>query len=382
MLHIIDRNLVDSHNHPIKLRGINLGGWLMMEGYILGGENIPESQFKASLLKEVGPELTAEFIHEFRQRFITESDIKKIKELGFNCIRLPFHYKLLEQDPQLAYLNSIVNIMAKYGLYVILDMHALPGAQGPEWHADSSGKALFWGNQLYQEKFIQLWHQLSDTFKDNHNIAAYDLMNEPVTTDSSLLHDIYSKAIDVIRQNKDQHIIFIEGNNWARDAEPIKDLLHDNVALSIHWYDPLEFTFNRDPATKYPGKVNGFYWDRSASYKKIKKYAEYKCPILVGEFGFASAKNEDGLTWLRDILSIFDKLDYHWTYWTYKAVQGQPFPDGLLQYTPDEELNGMNNIGEQLLNNKQALYEALDTRHFNLNQPLMNLLKSDNLTLA
>ena len=29
-----------------KLRGVNLGGWLLMEGYLLGGRNIPEREFK------------------------------------------------------------------------------------------------------------------------------------------------------------------------------------------------------------------------------------------------------------------------------------------------------------------------------------------------
>ena len=29
-----------------RLKGVNIGGWLLMEGYLLGGRNIPEQEFK------------------------------------------------------------------------------------------------------------------------------------------------------------------------------------------------------------------------------------------------------------------------------------------------------------------------------------------------
>ena len=78
-----------------RLRGINLGGWLMMEGYIIGGRNISEHIFKAKLAKIYGQDFVSEFTRKFRQAFITDQDLLQIKELGFNCVRLPFNYRLL-----------------------------------------------------------------------------------------------------------------------------------------------------------------------------------------------------------------------------------------------------------------------------------------------
>ena len=95
MLVIRGQNIINAQREIIHLRGIALGGWLMLEGYMLGGENIAESIFKDTLKREAGDELAADFTFEFRNRFIPQNDFKIIKYLGFNCVRLRFNYRLL-----------------------------------------------------------------------------------------------------------------------------------------------------------------------------------------------------------------------------------------------------------------------------------------------
>lgn len=375
MLTILNGSIVHHNDQPIHIRSIGLGGWLMLEGYMLGGDNIPESKFKEILIKEAGEELAAEFIFEFRNRFITANDFKINKYLGFNCVRLPFNYRLLEQDPELVYLSGIVEQITKQGLYVILDMHAVPGAQNPDWHADASGKAYFWEDQKHRVHYLKLWDRLSRKFKDHEMIAGYDVMNEPVTDKTDLLRETFKEVIKVIRENNDQHIIFLEGNNWARDIEPLQGLFSENVALSIHFYDPFKFTFDNDPKLTYPGEVDGLFWNKATIRDALKKYSELKVPVLVGEFGVAGSFKPDKLQWVKDMLAVFKELGFHWSYWTFKSVAGTNFPDGIFTYPQGKEIQGMNNIGKQLLNNKAAFYSALDTRNFKLNQPLLEVIK-------
>jgi len=353
-----------------------------MEGYMLGGKNIPEHSFKQAL----GPQ-AKEFTREYRRKFFTQDDVQKIKDLGFNCVRLPFNYRLLEETSSesggIDFLKEVVSWFSRCKLYVILDMHAVPGSQNRDWHSDSRGVAEFFEKEEHRRKFIKLWDDLSKTFKDEEYIAGYDIMNEAVTDKPDILKQCYRDVIQVIRNNQDQHIIFLEGNQWAQQVDFIKDLLTDNVTISIHFYEPARFTFNQFPSLTYPGRVMGVQWNRARIGKVLKEYAKYNVPIYVGEFGVASrcpsCKKE--FDWVRDVLKTFKQFGFHWTYWTYKSVAGMRYPDGLFQLVDfsgvigqETEHPGMENILYKMKEDPQKVYDLLDTKHFVLNKKLMTIL--------
>lgn len=386
MLKTSGRFIINEAGDKIRLTGIALGGWLMMEGYMLGGRNIPEHTFKQQL-----GSLETEFTHEFRNRFITPQDAQIIKKLGFNCVRIPFNYRMLEEEACLPdrqgwgieALKTIVSWFTDIKIYVILDMHAVPGAQNQDWHSDSEGTAEFFEKDEHRQHFLKLWDQLSRTFKDNEYIAGYDVMNEPVTEKVDLLKQVYAEVIKVIRGNGDHHIIFLEGNMWAQEVDFMEDLLQENVTFSVHFYEPTLFTFNQLPNLTYPGRIRGEQWNKPRLAKFLKRYTRFKIPIYVGEFGVASRcpHCREELKWVRDILKIFKDYDFHWTYWTYKSVGGMTYPDGLYQLFDqtgivgrETEHPGMENILLKLKEDPQKVYDILDTKKFILNRKLMRIL--------
>src|SRR5438874_2676641 len=91
--------IVSPDGKPAHLRGINFGGWLMMEGYILQALNRPVKNFKKSFAAELGQSALADFEKSFTDTFIQEDDFKWVADAGFNLIRLPFNYRLIEQSP-------------------------------------------------------------------------------------------------------------------------------------------------------------------------------------------------------------------------------------------------------------------------------------------
>ena len=382
MLTVSGKKIVDKNGKKVRLTGISLGGWLMMEGYMLGGKNIPEHTFKQNL-----GSLSKEFTREFRQRFFTEKDAETIKNLGFNCVRIPFNYRLLEEGPGLSggieFLKEVVSWFTRRKLYVILDMHAVPGSQNKDWHSDSEGVAEFFEKEEHQKHFLKLWDQLSKTFKDEDYVAGYDVMNEAVTEKTDLLKQTYEDVIKVIRQNNDNHIIFLEGNMWGRNIDFIKDLFKDNVAISIHFYDPVRFVFNQFSNLTYPGKVNGEQWNKARIGKTLKEYSKYNVPVYVGEFGIASRCPEckAEYSWVRDVLKCFKDFGYHYTYWTYKSVGGMRCPDGLFQLFDhsgiigqETEHPGMDNLLFKMKEDSEKVYDILDTKNFVLNKKLMGVI--------
>ena len=388
MLKTSGTTIVDKGGRKIILKGINIGGWLMMEGYMLGGRNIAEHIFKDELKKRYGNNAPAQFTKDFRNSYFTEEDIKRIKKLGFNCVRLPINYRIIEEKGGLKYLQNIVKLFAKHKLYVILDMHAAPGSQNVDWHSDSDGKALLWENKKFRDKYVLLWKKLASTFKNEEMIAGYDVMNEPVTKNTTLLTKVFQEVIATIRKQGDQHIVFIEGNNWGMDIDFIEKLEDNNLVISIHYYRPVEYTFNWLPGASYPGKVLGKMWNKSEIEKTIRHFAQFakrlKRPLYCGEFGVASRCDRCAkeYKWVDDVLSLFKKYGLHWTYWTYKSVKGMPMPDGLYQLSDASGIignaatkSGMDNIYDVYGSRRRELFDLLSTKNFLLNKKLFSVIK-------
>lgn len=342
MLHIKDSKIVDiKTNKEVKLRGVNLGGWLMMEGYILGGRNIPESEFKRRFKKVNGEAALKEFEYYFRKNFINQKDIEYIKKLGFNCVRVPFHWKIAYEE--IIWLDEVIKWCEQNKIYCILDMHSVPGSQNGDWHSDpvKISKSLFWDKKNFHKKYYELWDLISKRYKNKEIIAGYDIMNEPVMRKKNwakILADVYNNVIEIIRKNSDNHIIFVEGNLWATQYDFLNYLdykNHKNVAISIHFYYPVDFTFNLDHSLKYPSKILNKYKLRSILKKYLEISKKFNMPIYVGEFGvnlrcYNSCYGEK--QYLKDVISIFEEFGYHWTIWTYKTIYINVQPSGLLLY--------------------------------------------------
>lgn len=331
-----------------KIKGVNLGGWLLMEGYILGGRNIPESEFKKEFKKIYGQEELKDFERIFRDNFIKEEDFKNISLMGANSIRVPFNFRLIEKKPfvysqeGLSYIDRVLSWAEKYNLGVILDLHAACGSQNCDWHSDSQGPALLWEDETYQERTYSLWEEIVNRYKDSSALIGYDVLNEPVISkkDINRLKKFYQKVIRRIKAVDKEHSIFIEGNNWAQDIDFLKDLVEENISISIHTYQPLNYTFNFRPFYKFPGVIDGLLWNSRKMFEYLKPYADFskrqKVRIYVGEFGINWRGGYWGeLEWLESMLKVFEEFGFDYTYWTYKAVSQSSFPDGLYQYIPN-----------------------------------------------
>jgi endoglucanase len=391
MLTIKNNNIINSKGRKVFLRGVNLGGWLMMEGYILHGRNIAEKIFKAEFKKRYGRKELDNFTSLYRNNFIKESDFKNIASLGFNCVRLPFNYRLIEEKGGLEFLKKAVRLCAKYKLYCILDMHAAPGSQNQDWHSDSAGEMLLWKDKKFRERYFRLWEALAKIFKNEETVAGYDILNEPVirTGGKRILRPFYKEAVRRIRAVDKNHIIFLEGNIWSQRLDDIGEPFSGNLSYSVHFYYPLDFAFNFQRGLKYPGRINNEYWDARRIRKYLKIYHGYSgkwnVPIFAGEFGVNSRSGECAgeLDLVRDTLKCFKEFKFHWTYWTYKAVANSAFPDGIYQYQANPPwisrqgpVYGFENYYTLWKDHKKDIVESWKTVNFTKNRALSNLLAS------
>lgn len=365
-----------------------------MEGYLLQALNIGVRQFKKNFTNVLGLKALKDFEKSFYTTFIQEKDFKNIAKLGFNCIRLPFHHRLIETKPYqydrqgLAYIDRALQWAKKYKLYVILDLHGAAGCQNHDWHCDSLGKAELWQSSKFQERTFALWEFLARRYKDNPVVAGYDLLNESVVDDYTKLNKFYKTLIRRIRCFDKNHILFIEGNKWATNIECLDNFDDDNYALSIHFYHPIEFTFNFVPSLSYPFRYKKTFWNKAMIKRMVDLYAKEanrrQLPVLVGEFGVYDRCNKFGeANWVKDVINLFAQNKFHWTYWTYKAVKNTMFPDGLLSYYPNDPW--INRQGPQMgwdtyahlwTRRKNEIIESWKTKNYTKNTKIIESLRS------
>ncbi|KAJ7261309.1 glycoside hydrolase superfamily [Mycena haematopus] len=114
-----------------KVRGVNIGGWLVTEPFIVPALYQPAGRRPRGPLRD----------------FITEQDFMQIAAAGLNFVRIPLAYWAIEVLPNEGFLANVswtyflkaVQWARKYGLRISLDLHALPGSQNGWNHSGRLG---------------------------------------------------------------------------------------------------------------------------------------------------------------------------------------------------------------------------------------------------
>ena len=256
LLHVSGEYVLTEAGDTFYIQGVNLGNWLNPEGYMF---LMPDRECNSPRLlndmfsQMVGPDETAEFWHEFKNRYITEADIRFIASTGANTIRLPFHYALLTDNDYLgcttregfARLDSAVAWCQRYGLYVVLDMHDCPGGQTGDNIDDSYGYPFLFLSEKAQAQFCSIWREIAGHYESCNAILGYEMMNEPIATYftddmdtlNSLLEPLYVRCIDSIRSVDKRHIILPGGAQWNGTFTVFHGLMQDsNLLYACHRY--------------------------------------------------------------------------------------------------------------------------------------------------
>jgi Endoglucanase len=181
--------IVSPDGTPILLRGINLGNWLVPEGYMFKFDSATSPRLINNVLCElVGADEARMFWKKYRDNYITRDDILFIKKLGLNSVRVPFNWRLFTVEeysdlwygPGFEMLDRVVSWCKGANLWVVLDMHCAPGGQTGDNIDDSWGYPFLFESLESQQRTIQLWQKIAERYKDETTIIGYDLLNEPI----------------------------------------------------------------------------------------------------------------------------------------------------------------------------------------------------------
>ena len=308
------KQLVDGNGQRFVIKGINLGNWLVPEGYMFKFTRArAPSEIEAVIEALIGPQDAARFWTKFRDIYIAKDDINFIKAAGFNTVRVPLHWRLFVQPggsgtdefdgPGWALLDRLVEWSRAAGLQVILDLHAAPGGQTGVNHDDGPGFPLVFYVPRYRELTIELWRRLAQHYRDETAILGYDLLNEPISpyNDEAYLNPrlepLYRDIVAAIRSVDPKHAVIVAGAQWSTSFAVFSRPFDANAIYSYHkfWATP-----TRDAVQSYVDFSNR--WD---------------VPVLIGETG------EGSYEWNEKFRLLNEKFGIGWCFWPYKNLDSQ-----------------------------------------------------------
>ena len=331
---------------------------LLLVTFLVSGYTAAQEKFRINRGTNIAHWLSqSEKRGKERINFFTESDIKRIAAMGCDHIRIPIDEEQMwdeagnRHDEAFQLLENGIEWSISNNLKVIVDLHILRSH-----HFNEKEKPL-WTDEKEQEKFFDLWRDLSSSLKDfpNHMVA-YELMNEAVADDHEDWNKLLQKAFTAIREIEPERVIVIGSNRWqsVETFDALKVPKNDkNIILSFHFYKPFLFSHYKAPWTElknfkgpvsYPGvilkqkefrklsnedKITAKNWvgknfDATVleNYLKqpLRKAKDLGLPLYCGEFGiYQTAPKKDKLAWYKDLISILEKHKIGYANWNYKS---------------------------------------------------------------
>ena len=355
-------------------KGVNLGGWLIQETWMcpVPGENRKWANLNTLEIIEqrFSREEVQELFDTYQDNWITEFDIKEIKRVGCNLIRLPFWYRNFmldeagtwindnfDENPGFKRLDFLLNLASKYGLKVVLDMHGCPGGQSMDHSCGTLATNKLYTDKLCQESLVKLWRAIANRYSNHEAVWAYDLMNEPqnnlgysgkhsynplYSKSWNLSNKIYDMLYKAIREVDKKSKISMQAIWWISNLPRPEIMGWRDVVYQMHIY----------------ADTTAFNWTAMNFKRVCDKYGIYG---YVGELA-----NLDGV-------NVCNKLGLSWSTWTYKGSNPNNIVGDFFWYFSRlDRVDPFNDSFEEI---KRKWGECLKTENFELQENVVRKVR-------
>jgi len=284
----------------------------------------------------------------------TKQDLKNIKSLGADVIRLPLNLHFMTDGAPnftiaplfFQLLDSVVTWSEELQLHLILDNHTFD----PNVNTEAT----------FDVPLSKEWIQMAQHYKGRSDYILYEILNEPHGITTAIWGAMQKTVIDAIRTVDTKHTIVVGASGYNTYNEMKDILVYDdpNLIYTFHFYDPFMFThqgaswatgmeslsgipypYNTATMPPCPAAVKGTWIESSlndyvnigndASVKKLIDIAiafrdQRKVRIYCGEFGVynLNSSNADRVYWYDVIRRYLEANQIPWTSWDYQNAFG------------------------------------------------------------
>ncbi len=226
-----------------KLRGVNLGGWLVLEKWMVpdvyrGSDALDEY----SLCLDLGDQAKAR-LDRHRETFITAADFRWITEHGLNAVRLPVGYWALEAPKPYVenarFITFALDQCQQNGLKLLLDLHGAPGSQNGWDHSGRSGPINWPKDPQNIRETLRVLESFAQMFGRHPAFGGIELLNEPRDeVPLEILQQFYQDAYAPLRKHLDPTVAIVFHDSFRPLAWEnfMQEPAFANVVLDTHLY--------------------------------------------------------------------------------------------------------------------------------------------------
>lgn len=289
-------------------KGVNLGGWLSQ----------------------------CDYSTERMDTFITETDFRQIAAWGFDHVRIPIDYNVIQnedgtmREDGLARLDGALTLCEKYGLNTVLDLHKTQGFSfDSKEHEDG-----FFESTAQQEKFYAIWECFAARYGSRHEHVLFELLNE-VTLQEYLepWKRISRECVRRIHAIAPEVYVLLGSYHWnsAKTLPELDAPYDDHVLYNFHFYEPHEFThqgaywmdagFDKERRLSYAESGVSEAWFEDFLAPAFEKAGKEGTELYCGEYGVIDVvPPEEALKWFRDLSAVFARHGVARSLWSYKQM--------------------------------------------------------------
>ena len=318
-------------NGPVdgKLRGVNLGSWLVLEKWmvpdIYRGTDAPDEY---SLCLALGGQAKAR-LDQHRKAFITDEDFKWIKNCGLNAVRLPVGYWALEAPKPYVeasrFIDFALDQCRQNGLKLLLDLHGAPGSQNGWDHSGRMGP-IDWPSPDNVTETLRVLETFAQKYGNHPALGGIELLNEPRdTVPLEILQQFYQDAYVRLRKYLPPTVAIVFHDSfrplvWKKFMQ---EPAFENVILDTHLYQ----CFDKAAKSRSALEQLAFSLNRKTMLDEMQ---QEELPTMVGEWSLSLPKRATAS--LSTLQSEFvtrgyadtQLLNYDgtrgWFFWSYKLA--------------------------------------------------------------
>jgi endoglucanase len=266
---------------------------------------------------------------------LTDSFFTAIAEAGFDSVRIPVRWSdyAAEEPPytiEPAFFKTVDRAVAQAlsnDLAVVLNVHHYNELMGaPAQHRD---------------RFLGLWRQIAEHYKDMPDSVVLELCNEPCGTMSDeFWNELVADTIPLVRESNPERWLMVGPTQWNQVHKlHLLQLPQDDrrLIVTIHYYEPMAVTHQGASWINDSDRWLGTTWtgtaeeqaavrelfDRAATWAR-----EHDRPVYLGEFGvYRTADMDTRTNWTAFVAREAEKRGFTWGYWEFCSGFGAYDPE-------------------------------------------------------
>lgn len=264
--------------------------------------------------------------------FIVEDDFKFISENGLNAVRIPVGWWIAgDPTPPPPYVGGSLQVLdnaftwaQKYGVNVIIDLHAAPGSQNGFEHSSSRDGSQEWGlTDDNIQQTVDVIDFLTARYTKNPSLYAVELINEPLAPGATFesLNKLYKDGYDAVRKHSSSAYVVMSNRLSSPDPQEFFPLASGmtGAVIDVHYYNLYSSIFDNMSVQQ---NIDFVSINRTTDLNQV---TTSNGPLTfvgewVAEWQVQGATMEDYQRFAQAQLDVYERATFGWAYWTLRNV--------------------------------------------------------------